>query len=409
MRAGVRAKAAAGLLIVLTLPAGLAAGLGALWAGAAVTGNRYVALVVGAAAMAGVGWWMCRSAMRHVTGSPWVRGAVPVAVAAVELAVAAVPVGGLLFGGPPSTPMAAGPGTRYWDLPTGSRIAYTRTPARGERRRDTPVILVHGGPGAPDTELSPLAPALAAEGFDVYAYHQVGAGLSSRLPDVTGYTLARHVADLDAVRAATGAERVVLAGVSWGAQLTAAYLAAHPDRVARAVVASPGTMWSPAYPGNRQLTDGGLRDQDAAVRDRHPRLLLAHLLIQLAGPRATHALLPDEAMDGEFESLVGDLDLSSGCPGRPLRQRPAGAGFWANAMSANDARRAPDPRPALREVTVPVLVLRGTCDYLRPEVAREYADVLPNAVFHAIDGAGHDLAHDRPDTYRDLVTTFLRE
>ncbi|MDX3107874.1 alpha/beta fold hydrolase [Nonomuraea angiospora] len=401
-----RARAAAGLLIVVAVPAALVAGLGALWAAAAASGNRYVALTVAALALAGVAWGLCRLALRRVAGSR-VRRWVPIAVAGAELATVAVPLAGLLFGGPPHRPMAAGPGTRYWDLPTGSRIAYTRTPAEGERA-DTPVILVHGGPGAPDAEPSPLAPALAAAGFDVYAYHQVGAGLSGRLSDVGGYTVARHVADLDAVRAAIGADRVVLAGVSWGGQLVAAYLAAHPDRVARAVVASPGTMWSPAFPDNRHLTASGLRDQNSALWDRHPRLLLAAALVEVAGPRAAHALLPGEAMDGEFESLVGDLDMRAGCPGRPLRQPPSGSGFWANVMTARDAGRMADPRPALRRVAVPVLVLRGSCDYLAPEVAREYADVLPNAVFRAIDGSGHDIAHDRPAEYRELVTAFLR-
>ncbi|GAA4937920.1 proline iminopeptidase [Nonomuraea thailandensis] len=400
-----RAKATAGLLMLLTVPIGLVVGLGALWAVAAATGNRHVALAVAASALAAAVWWLCRTALRRAPSSR-VRRWVPIAVAAAELAVAAVPVAGLLFGGPPPRPIVAGPGTRYWDLPTGSRIAYTRTPAQGERR-DTPVILVHGGPGAPDAEPSPLAPALAAEGFDVYAYHQVGAGLSSRLPDVSGYTLARHVADLDAVRAAIGADRVMLAGVSWGAQLTAAYLAAHPGRVARAVVASPGTMWRPAFPGDSQLTESGLRDQTQALWEHHPRMLLAAALTEITGPRTAHALLPDGAMDGEFEGLVGRIDLSSGCQGRPLRLPASGGGFWANVMSARDAGLAADPRPALRRVHVPVLVLRGTCDYLSPEVARQYSEVLSHAVLREIDGAGHAIAHDRPDAYRELVTAFL--
>ncbi|MEW9552527.1 alpha/beta fold hydrolase [Nonomuraea sp. NPDC050783] len=405
--AGGRAKVMAGLGVVAAVLAGLVAGAGALWAGAAASGNRYVASAAAAAVLTGVAWYLCRSALRRVA-SARARRWVPIAVAGIELAAVAVPVAGLLFGGPPYRPAVAGPGTRYWDLPTGSRIAYVRTPAAGERR-ETPVILVHGGPGSPDPEPSPLAPALAAAGFDVYDYHQVGAGLSSRLPDVRAYTVARHVADLDAIRAAIGADRVVLAGVSWGGQLVAAYLAAHPDRVARAVVASPGTLWSPAFPGNRHLTAGGLRDQNQVLWEHHPRFLLAHLLTEVTGPRTAHALLPDEAMSGEFESLTGAFDMRAGCPGRPLRvpRSGAGFGFWANAMTTRDARGVADPRPVLRRVAVPVLVLRGSCDYLAPEVAREYADVLPNAVLRTIDGAGHDIAHDRPAPYGKLVTAFL--
>lgn len=52
----------------------------------------------------------------------------------------------------------------------------------------------------------------------------------------------RAVADLDAFREAIRAPRLYLLGHSWGAMLGAAYLALHPDRVAKVVFASPGPM-----------------------------------------------------------------------------------------------------------------------------------------------------------------------
>ncbi|MEV4356383.1 alpha/beta fold hydrolase [Nonomuraea sp. NPDC049625] len=57
---------------------------------------------------------------------------------------------------------------------------------------------------------------LAAAGFDVYAYDQLGAGRSTRLSDVTGYTVARHVADLEAIRRTIGADRIVIVGQRTG-------------------------------------------------------------------------------------------------------------------------------------------------------------------------------------------------
>ncbi|MER5325348.1 alpha/beta fold hydrolase [Streptosporangium roseum] len=77
-------------------------------------------------------------------------------------------------------------------------------------------------------------------------------------------------------------------------------------------------------------------------------------------------------------------------------------------MTTRNARRVSGPRPVLRRLTTPVLVLRGTCDHLAAEVAREYPDVLPNAVLRTIDGAGHHIDHDQPELYRRLVTDFLR-
>src|ERR1700761_2864606 len=37
-------------------------------------------------------------------------------------------------------------GIQYWDLPTGSRIAYTLLPAKGEKK-PYPIIYLEGGPG----------------------------------------------------------------------------------------------------------------------------------------------------------------------------------------------------------------------------------------------------------------------
>ena len=72
---------------------------------------------------------------------------------------------------------------------------------------------------------------LAQRGFDVYVYDQTGSGLSARLNDPRAYTVARHVADLEAIRQTIGAARMILIGDSWGATLAANYIAAHPDRV----------------------------------------------------------------------------------------------------------------------------------------------------------------------------------
>src|SRR5678815_2419118 len=79
-------------------------------------------------------------------------------------------------------------GIQYWNLSTGSKIAYTHVPAKGEKN-PFPVIYLHGGPGGfvSERNISILSP-LAEEGFDIYFYDQVGGGRSGRLSDITGYT-----------------------------------------------------------------------------------------------------------------------------------------------------------------------------------------------------------------------------
>jgi proline iminopeptidase len=406
------ARVAGCVLLVAAMPLGAVAATLALVAAAAVAGHRLPAAVAGTLALVACTGGLSWLATGGISPVRRRRYGLAVGVTGVTLAVMAAAVGVLVYApAPPSTPFPATGAIRYWELPTGSRLAYTHTRARAQRR-PTPVILVHGGPGAPDAQSPPLAATLAEAGFDVYAYHQLGAGLSARLTDPSGYTLARHLADLDAIRATIGAEQIVLLGSSWGGQLIANYLAAHPDRVARAVLSSPGVIWAPAFTDAQRLTHAGRQDQDAVIAG-HPRFLVAHALLHAVGPRTAQVLLPDRQLDADFEAVVAGIDLRSGCASRPdtpapgSGQRPAGLGFWANAATVRDTQRVADPRPRLRRVTVPVLVLRGRCDYLAWEVTREYRDLLPNAVLLPIDQAGHRIPADQPARYRRAVRAFL--
>ncbi|NUR89627.1 MAG: alpha/beta hydrolase, partial [Nonomuraea sp.] len=82
-------------------------------------------------------------------------------------------------------------------------------------------------------------------------------------------------------------------------------------------------------------------------------------------------------------------------------------GFYSNQLTSDDAGRVPDPRPKLRTVHVPVLVVRGECDYLRPEVTEEYRRTLPATTYVTVKGAGHSIANGQPAVYRRLLTSFL--
>ncbi|WUH97381.1 alpha/beta fold hydrolase [Spirillospora sp. NBC_00431] len=300
--------------------------------------------------------------------------------------------------------------TRYWRLSTGSRIAYTFTPARGQRRPD-PVVRLHGGPGTPGAGPDDLDRALAATGFDVYTYDQLGSGRSERLDDPTGYTVAGQVADLEAIRMRIGANRLVLAGSSWGATLAAAYLAAHPDHVARVVFTSPGALWAPEWekPGEGEIWDR----LTPAQRERMDELenrpqLVAWSLLMAVNPRAAHELLPDEEIDPLFDALLSSVGSAATCrPGRPLDEPASRSGFYSNQMISDDALKVPDPRPALRRARVPALILRGRCEYKKWEIAREYRDTIPGAKLVQFPHAGHVIDAEQPELYRSTVTAFL--
>ena len=121
-----------------------------------------------------------RRRARLVAFGAWALAGIVVFVATVL-----VPVGD------PRRPPAPVAGQRFWDLPTGSRIAYVERPAGG-RPRPTPVVFVHGGPGIADMAGdTAYFGRLAGDGYDVWVYDQVGTGRSSRLADPRRYDIAR--------------------------------------------------------------------------------------------------------------------------------------------------------------------------------------------------------------------------
>jgi len=304
-------------------------------------------------------------------------------------------------------------GVDFWNLSTGSRIAYKRLAASPPATGD-PVIYLHGGPGAGVVSVPKITAAFSfpvALGHDVYLYDQVGGGLSERLQDITEYTVSRHLADLEAIRQRIDAETVVLIGESWGAELAVQYLIAHPRRVVKLVLVSPGPLY-PAEWGDIEPCElkGRLPEESRAQFERliGPRLLAALLLAEI-NPQAAHAFLPDNEGDAFVARLFSLLAPGGVCnPAEFPSDADFGFGAWGNLMTDSDNdRRGTRFDQLLAEVEIPVLILRGDCDYCRPEVASQYASLLPTSSLVEVPEAGHFLWLDKPDVLSQVAGSFL--
>ena len=259
--------------------------------------------------------------------------------------------------GDPRLPPAPVAGQRFWQLPSGSRVAWVHLPARG-RPQPTPVVFLHGGTGR-----------------------------SSRLADPRGYTIARQVADLEAIRERIGAARLVLIGHSWGGQVAAAYLAAHPANVARVVFSSPGAL-APALDDG---SGGGVRGRLPRARQLRlyallvrPRVLLGYGLPQL-NPRAAHAFVGDAEMDARNDRVYNAGRAGTHCRGLGPGPARHGLGFYSYQFPQSAAARPwADPRPGLA-----------------------YRHALANARLLYLDHAGHNAYQDQPAAYLAAVRSFL--
>ncbi len=394
------------LLSLLVVLVGVVVGLFALLAAATATAAPTLFLLAGLAACGATTVLGLLIVTRGVTADRRRRRRRVVAVSALVV-VGVVVVSALRPLDDPRALPAPVAGQRFWDLPTGSRIAYVRLIARGHARA-TPVIFLHGGPGVPDMRGDArYFGQLTRDGFDVYVYDEVGSGRSSRLADPRGYTLARDVADLAAIRRQIGAQRVILIGHSYGGELAAAYLATHGQHVARVVLSSPGDL-SPAARGaslNGRLTAAQQLHLYATVLQ--PRALLAYALLQV-NPRAAHAFGGDEEMDARFDVIYNLTRPALHCRGAPSGPALYGLGFYANQypQSAGDPPHA-DYWPALATQRAPALIIKGSCDYLSWSSAMDYLRTLPHARLVYLRGAGHNAYQDKPRPYLAAVRAFL--
>ncbi|WP_405148474.1 alpha/beta hydrolase [Sphaerisporangium sp. NBC_01403] len=401
-------RAIGGVLLLVCVVVAPLAGVAGFLGAAAMTAAVPVLAAVGLAAATSAGFLLAWPAFHLIGARRGGKAAILLAVG-LTVAVAGLASVAVFRPGPFPGPASTAPGVRYWDLPTGSRIAYVHAPANGNAR-PTPVVFLHGGPGTPGEGIPAAGKVLAAKGFEVYAYDQLGAGRSTRLPDVMGYTVARHVADLEAIRRTIGADKLIIVGQSWGGSLAAQYLAAYPEHVAKVVFSAPGALWPGALPGG----DGEPWDRlTSAQKERYdelssaPRMLAAFLLLGV-NPRAAHALVGDDEADARFHELALVGKDTTSCPGTPPRTPHENRqGFYVNQVTSADFQQVADPRPRLRQVRVPALIMRGECDFIKWEATYDYRRTLPASTLVYIKGAGHAVAADQPATYTALLESFL--
>ncbi|WP_159456576.1 alpha/beta fold hydrolase [Altererythrobacter xiamenensis] len=125
--------------------------------------------------------------------------------------------------------------------PHGGRIETSPGPVSQWYRvagkpSDTPIVLLHGGPGqGSQTFQASIGPELEKFTTVVY-FDQRGSGRSDRPSNPDLYSIPILVSDLDELLDTIGADQAILLGHSFGSVLALEYAAKQPDRVAGLVL-----------------------------------------------------------------------------------------------------------------------------------------------------------------------------
>lgn len=318
----------------------------------------------------------------------------------------------------------------YFHVSDGVKV-YFRAVGRGS----TPVLLVHGGPGAPHPStgwaaVEALANGSLGEQFTFYYLHQRGCGRSTRpitdlrntsfpeaaaaLQDALG--LREQVADLERVRrilhhvGGEAALRVPVIGHSFGGFIAALYAAEFPDVVAKLVLESPAAMLT--------LPMANTSDDTFAV--------LRALMPTAARREAFDAFVKEYTDFGNlFTKTEADLRKTNAdflafyaealkAAGRPLPPSLSGVktfnapdiGGWVGpGIFMSMGMFGWDVRSLLGRTVPPVLLIEGARDLVSSaSYAQAYGDRASRVI---LDDVGHFSHDEAPEKWSEAVSKFL--
>ncbi len=239
-----------------------------------------------------------------------------------------------------------------------------------------PIVLLHGI-GAHAAYFRFQFPALATHAR-VLAWNAPGYMLSDALlnsePQASDYVLA--LADF---LQATGVERCLLVGHSFGSAVAQAFTIAHPDRVA-------GLLLSGAGVGQRELSSA----RRAAYEERIRRIRLGGY--QYADAGVDHLVGPGVPRD--VRALVAEV--ARGLRAEGLER--AAAFRLSTFFSPDEAHR----------IACPVLLIQGSEDRINPR--EQNADLLlprlPRGEMQVWPGIGHLAEVEAPDRFNATLLAF---
>jgi pimeloyl-ACP methyl ester carboxylesterase len=259
----------------------------------------------------------------------------------------------------------------------------------------TPLVLVHGF-GNEAHIWDDFAP-LVAPHYRTVAVDLRGHGDSAHDPEHR-YDYDFHVADLEAVTAALGIDRLVLVGHSFGGRTSMLFAAKHPERMAGLVIVDIGPEHDPRGTTRIRMEVMQRGDGSFASPAEYERVLAHNFPAGSEGAlrRMAHHELRQRA-DGRFERKA-DPSFMTG--------RADTSEAEAETHERDTAKRLWD---ALARIPCPTLVVRGAAsDILSPEIAdRMVDDVLAKGQLAIVPRSAHSVMTDNPAGFAEAVGSFV--
>lgn len=276
----------------------------------------------------------------------------------------------------------------------GYRVWY-RSVGGGSDQEGFPLLVLHGGPGAPHDYLENLE-ALASETRRVIFYDQLGCGHSDQPDDPSLCQVSRFADEVGTIRQELGLDRVHILGQSWGGMLAIEYALRQPQGLVSLNLANT-TSSIPLWVAEANRLRAELPPEVNATLLRHEE----------AGTTSDPEY--NEAMDVFYARHV--------CRIRPMPEFVQRAfdkiGFVYNYMNGPSEFHVIgvikdwDRTDRLSEIHIPTLILSGRYDESTPLINEVLHRGIVGSEWVILENSSH-LAHvEEPELYMQTVQAFL--
>lgn len=266
----------------------------------------------------------------------------------------------------------------------------------GANRKNIPLLLLHGGPGAPHDYLEPFE-ALSDE-RPVIFYDQLGCGNSDKPSDISLWTIERFVNELEQVRTYLGLDKMHLHGQSWGTMLAIDFMLIKKPKDVVSLILSGPCLSSYRFASDQRVYLSELPET------------LQSIISECEASRDFGSKEYQNAMMDYYRIHVCRLDPWPDCLNRTLEKlgHEVYEQMWGpSEFTVTGTLKGYERVDQLKEITVPTLFTCGEYDEATPTATTYYHSMLPGSEIVIFEGASHEHHLEKTDEYLEVVRNFI--
>jgi len=276
---------------------------------------------------------------------------------------------------------------------TGGNIWYKIV---GANRKNIPLLVLHGGPGAPHDYLESLE-ALSNE-RPVIFYDQLGCGNSDKPGDISLWTVERFVDELEQVRTYLGLDKMHLLGQSWGSMLAVDFMLAKKLKDVVSLILSGPCLSSSRFASDQKVY---LLELPETLR---------RIINESEASGCFSSREYQDAMMTYYKIHVCRLNPWPDCLNRTLEKlgHEVYEQMWGpSEFTLTGTLEGYERVDLLKEISVPTLFTCGRYDEATPSTTAHYHNMLPGSEIVIFEDASHQHHLEKTGEYLEVVRNFI--